>query len=154
MAIILVGEDNPYGGDDEYAFYPAPDGCSGHRLCCLIMGMTRKDYLGAFRRLNLCEGGWSLPLARTKAATLKEEAIAKQDKLVLCGSKVCSAFRVPFKPFALVSENTAAGIFLALILPHPSGRNAMWNDRKNFAKARQSLRVRAGSRQPNGVHRN
>jgi hypothetical protein len=40
--IVLVGESNPYGADPYYALYPAPDGSAGHRLCCLVLGMTRK----------------------------------------------------------------------------------------------------------------
>jgi hypothetical protein len=54
---LLVGEVNPYGGDPYYALYPAPDGCSGHRLCYLILGMRREDYLESFERINLVAPG-------------------------------------------------------------------------------------------------
>ena len=52
MKPTLVGESNPYGGNDDYALYPAPNGCSGHRLCLLILGMDPEDYLEAFERLT------------------------------------------------------------------------------------------------------
>ena len=35
--VVLVGEQNPYGPDPEFALYPAPEGSSGHRLCCQIL---------------------------------------------------------------------------------------------------------------------
>lgn len=44
---LLVGESNPYRSDPHFALYPAPDGCSGHRLCRLILKMGRRDYLEA-----------------------------------------------------------------------------------------------------------
>lgn len=116
----IIGESNPYGGDPYYALYPAPDGCSGHRLCCLILGMHRHDYLSAFERANLCVGKWSL-----KAARLETQKYS--GRLILLGSKVASAFGYPFSPFRRYGHH--------LILPHPSGLCRLWNEPMAFASA-------------------
>lgn len=128
---VLVGEMNPYGADPYYALYPAPDGCSGHRLCCLILGMQRKAYLDAFERVNLCEGKWSIRAARERAETLW----ASPGRFILLGAKVCSAWEKPFEPFALSDGGTT------LVLPHPSGLCRLWQQPDAFAKARAAVRL-------------
>lgn len=128
---VLVGEQNPYGGDPRFALYPAPNGCSGHRLCCLILGMHRKAYLCAFDRANLCDGEWSMCKARQRAIELLADR-AGQCKLILCGSKICSAFGVPYAPFTVADE-------VLLRLPHPSGRCRAWDEDRSFLKAREAV---------------
>ncbi len=131
MKPLLVGESNPYGADPYYALYPAPDGCSGHRLCCLILGMSRKSYLEAFDRVNLCDGPWSLPEARERAVQILTERIG-ECKLILCGQKVCTAFGVPFAPFTVADE-------IMLRLPHPSGLCRLWGEAGAFQRARDAV---------------
>jgi hypothetical protein len=125
--VVLVGEQNPYGGDPYYALYPAPDGCSGHRLCNLILGMYRRDYMRVFDRVNLCSGDWSVREARESAKLLRGR------KLVLCGSKVSQAFGVKFDPFFVCHE------FGLVILPHPSGLCRIWNDAGSIQRARSAV---------------
>ncbi len=111
--VTIVGENNPYPGGVDFALYPAPDGCSGHRLCCLVLGMRRMDYLSAFARTNLVQGEWYMPLAREKAATM-------QGRLILLGRKVAEAFGYKaMAPFQLATEQR-------LLLPHPSGLCRQW----------------------------
>ena len=126
--IILVGEQNPYGGDDAYALYPSPDGCSGHRLCCLILGMTRKAYLESFERMNLVQGPWSPAAARARA----DELAVQSARFILCGAKLSKAFQAPFVPFEISEGGTM------LVLPHPSGLNRMWNQ-ETIAKSRAAV---------------
>lgn len=129
---IIVGESNPYGGDDYYALYPAPDGCSGHRLCCLILGMQRAAYLEAFERVNLVRGKWSIPAARAAA---NELTARPNRKLILLGAKVSMAFGLKFSPFGTYSERGCA----MLILPHPSGLNRMWGEDGVIQRARDAV---------------
>ena len=129
MDITLVGETNPYGGTDQFALYPAPDGCSGHRLCCLIFGMKRKDYLETFKRANLVQGVWSIPPARQRANELMQQG----GKFVLCGSKVAAAFGLKFKPFDTYNRG------VILMLPHPSGLSRAWNQPDSITKARDAM---------------
>ncbi len=124
---LLVGESNPYGSDPCYALYPAPDGCSGHRLAVLILGMSRQSYLESFDRINLVSGPWRIREARESASTL----IGR--RLILLGAKVCSAFGVAFTPF-MVGD---AG----LVLPHPSGLNRMWQEKGSVERARKAVRL-------------
>lgn len=123
--VTLVGEANPYGRDPYFALYPVPDGCSGHRLCCLILGMSRSDYLSTFDRVNLCNRQWDTKEAAARALTLGGR------KCILLGSKVARAFEIPFRPFTLFRRDTV------LVLPHPSGLCRLWNVPGNIDLARR-----------------
>lgn len=123
--VTLVGEANPYGSDPYFALYPAPDGCSGHRLCCLILGMSRADYLSTFDRVNLCPHQWDARGAAARASTLSGR------KCILLGSKVARAFELPFHPFTLFRKDTL------LVLPHPSRLCRLWNVPGNIDLARR-----------------
>jgi hypothetical protein len=129
--VTLVGESNPYGDDPQYALYPYPDGCSGHRLCRLVLGMNRRHYLASFKRVNLVRGDWSLPAARTRAAELRQDG----GRFVLLGANVCRAFGVTFAPFVAYMQ---AGETL-LCLPHPSGRCRLWQEPGTIEKARVAV---------------
>jgi hypothetical protein len=132
MKPIIVGESNPYGSDPKFALYPAPDGCSGHRLATLILGMSRKDYLDSFERVNLCEGKWSIRAAREKVCELRR---GESLRFVLCGRKVSDAFGVPFIPYTALWQS---GDHFAVI-PHPSGLCRLWNEPRAFEKARSAV---------------
>lgn len=129
---LLVGEANPYGGDPHFALYPAPDGCSGHRLCKLILKMRRADYLREFERRNLCPHNWNMREAREHAAELR----TWRAPLILFGAKVARAFDFnPFEPFTLT--NGGREWDKTLVLPHPSGLCRTWNEVGAFEKARE-----------------
>ncbi len=126
---ILIGESNPYGGDPEFALYPSPIGCAGHRLCCLILGMDHDDYLDAFERRNLCPGHWSIKHARQVAQSIWEN----DGRFILLGAKVCSAWQTPFEPFKVFDGGTC------VVLPHPSGLCRLWSEPRAVAKARTAV---------------
>lgn len=131
-----LGEMNPYGADPQYALYPAPDGCSGHRLCSLILGMRRDAYLDSFDRTNLCEGKWSIVAARKRAEQLLDGGLSGGDEeqpLILLGSKVAAAFSLPYKPFERLGDEL-------LLLPHPSGLCRLWSEAGAIERARQAVR--------------
>lgn len=62
--ILLVGEVNPLSTKPEHALYPWPPNCTGERLQRLVLGVSRRDYLAGFDRVDLCTGRWSAPAAR------------------------------------------------------------------------------------------
>ena len=133
---LLVGEANPYGGDPEFALYPSPARCAGHRLCHLVMQLDPDDYLERFDRANLCPSRWSMRAARAGAASLRAERAAAGAVVVLLGARVCSAFGVEFRPFSLC--------FVAptlVVLPHPSGLSRLWNEPYSYERARDVLRA-------------
>ena len=134
---LLVGESNPYGADPEFALYPSPRGCSGDRLCRLVLRMDPDDYIEKFDRVNLCAGPWSTPKARVKAREIFERrnASSEDGPVVMLGAKVTNAFLIPFRPF------TVTGRYVCL--PHPSGLSRAWNDPCSYALARSTME-RAG----------
>jgi hypothetical protein len=126
---LLIAESNPFGGDYKFALYPVPEGCSGWRLCALILGMWRKDYLAAFDRCNLVEGPWSMAAAKKRSKEIWEAP----GRFVLFGRKVCDAFETPFIPFEISCGGTI------LVLPHPSGLNRIWRKPDSIQQARQAV---------------
>lgn len=133
----LVGESNPYQGPDDdpehtYDLYPAPDGSSGQRLCQVILGLSRRDYLRLFQRRDLLAERWSVPAARASARDLL--ARSGRSTLVLLGGKVCAAFGVPFHPFTYGAASDGRAV---AILPHPSGLSRAWNGPGAYGRARR-----------------
>ncbi len=134
MKPLLVGEANPYGDDPKFALYPLPERASGHRLCTLIMGLSRGEYLRRFDRVNLCPTSeWSMREARETARTLQ----SGQGPLVLLGRKVVAAFG-PWggepAPFTVYH-----GVRTYYDLPHPSGLCREWSVPGAFERARALL---------------
>lgn len=134
---LLVGESNPYGSSDYFALYPEPPWAAGARLC-EILGLTHREYLRRFDRVNLLKGPkWSLVAARLAAAKLSHR------RRILLGSRVCAAHGVPFDPFDHFS--VGMGVWV-LVLPHPSGRCRLWNAGGVVEKAREAVQAFAAER--------
>lgn len=150
---LLVAESNPYGANPDYALWPYPERASGDRLCRLIMGLDRDDYLRRFDRVNLCEGKWSVREARVVAGDLL--STRRDGPLVLCGRRACDAFRVSFAPStvrAVVWDDALRAFHLdvwtgtgwpLVVLNHPSGLCRAWNEPGAVEAARSAL-VAAG----------
>lgn len=141
MKPLLVGEANPYGGDPYYALYPYPRGCAGHRLCEKVMGLTDREYLDRFERVNLCPTKWSMRQARTRAVEILAADGGAERAYVLLGSRVKAAFGVghdPFSHFRSLRELPGPQVFV--VLPHPSGLSRAWNAPGSYERARAVLR--------------
>lgn len=146
MKPLLVGECNPWQGDEESAMYfalhPDPPHASGGRLCYFVMGLDERTYLRSFDRTDLCFPKWSLPAARKKAAALVSER-TRDDVIVLCGAKVAAAFGLTSEPFAIrrfPTEFDALSLPTLVTLPHPSGLCRTWHQPGAVDKARAILR--------------
>jgi hypothetical protein len=138
MRPLLVGEANPYGSDPAFALYPSPPGCSGERLCRLVMGLDPDDYLEQFDRMNLCAGKWRTIDARVAATSLVLQANREGRTLVLLGTKVAKAFGCfGVKPFTFFRAPAGA---LLVRLPHPSGLCREWGKPGAYDRARSVLR--------------
>lgn len=132
MRLILVGELNPHDEDPLVALFPLPEHCAGGRLR-RILGISLARYLGLARR-NLCAGKWTMTEARRAAQATAAEG---WDAIVMLGARVRAAFHLTSE----VPAFTASAPFVSL--PHPSGRNLIWNDPGAAERAREVLRAAA-----------
>lgn len=139
MKPLLVGEMNPYGADPFFALYPLPETSSGGRLQSLILDIPRDAYV-EMDRVNLCEGKWSAPAARSRGQELRAFFTPATHKFVLLGAKVSGAFGVPFEPISAKTGHAAGDEHTYVVLPHPSGRNLLWNDPEVIPRVRALLR--------------
>lgn len=134
MRVLLVGENNPLSRDPRYALYDEPQGCSGHRLRTMILGLSRRTYFSdAITRMNLVVGQWSLAAARMVAEELRWRPT--HDVVVMLGRRVIEAFKFDIDAFTSTGETP---VYVAL--PHPSGLNRIWNDPRAFLAAREVLK--------------
>lgn len=154
--VLLLGEDNPQSAAPEYALYDYPPGCAGNRLRANVFGISSNDYL-AIWRTNLCCPSWSLPAARARWTELAFSPGVPWNVIVLLGSKVA---KVALPPKALGPFSTCRvarevdritydhlrgpvvpfeGMRL-IYLPHPSGRNLVWNEPRNRIAAQMLMR--------------
>jgi hypothetical protein len=146
--VLLLGEDNPLSVAPEHALFPLPDGCSGQRLCDKILGLRHATYLATWRT-NLCVGTWSTANARQRARALLH-GTPPWNVIVLLGRKVAGAFEhviqdagykfdLPAFKSALVPSCEDVAPMTLISIPHPSGRNRMWNEFKFCESARLLL---------------
>jgi hypothetical protein len=139
--VLLIGENNPYGSEPEFALYCYPPGCAGYRLR-RIFGLPQHQYL-ALHRKNLCDGDWSKEAAKKRAFEILSPH-APWRVIVLLGRKVTEVFEsvalddAKFVPFS--TRVCCPGMTL-VSLPHPSGANAgSWSGDKPRARAREIMR--------------
>jgi hypothetical protein len=141
--VLLVGEDNPISSDPQYALYHEPRGCAGNRLQSKVLGVDpRRTYL-AMWRTNLCTGGWDLGEATERARILIAEDVP-WNTVVLLGSKVARAYAKIVAPAAFTWQTMQCLPYPAITfvaLPHPSGRNPIWNDPDTIVRARDLMRL-------------
>ena len=155
--VVLIGEDNPYGADPRHALFCWPERSAGWNLAHRILGLRRGTYLRKTVRYNLCEGKWSAPAARERAHEILVQHANQtaNDVLVLLGRRVVGAFYggpdgcpqsdwppafttghaayAPLNGRETLDSHRGDNL---IILPHPSGRNLIWNDPMAVPKAR------------------
>jgi hypothetical protein len=137
--------NNPVSLDPKYALYPLPVGCAGYRLYEMLReadpSVRMHDYVHRFERINLVSGPWDVGRARSRAEELRPSLAGVH--VVLLGRPVAWAFEVD--PRCSVCNFDDDAIFH--LLPHPSGRNLLYNDPGRRRAAGELLaRLYAGSR--------
>jgi uracil-DNA glycosylase len=148
---IVVGEDDPSGSPAAEALLPLPIGGLGHRLLA-ILRISQGDYLRDFRRANLCQRRWDPKEAKRSAAKI---VLENRERLpvIMLGDRVSQAFGFDFRPFVVYygvraswmgpGEDSSPDDLRAIrfaCLPHPSGRNRMWNRPDCAESARTAFR--------------
>lgn len=131
MRPLILGMNNPISSAPEHALFPAPEGCTWHRLWVMLHDRTqasRGAYLQAFERRNLVLGRrWSPVMAREAAGPLIEELRGSGRTVVVLGAEVRDALRLPR---LLIKPQELHGVVWRQ-LPHPSGRNLWFNNPEN-----------------------
>lgn len=133
-SIILVGEQNPHGGDPDMALYPLPEHASGGRLQREILGLSRGDYLRDHDRVNLCRDAWDRDEAAESARRILSER-PHNSGVVILGRKAEAAFGWVYQRYEV--RYVLPGLHM-LALPHPSGLCREWNDPRNIQLAREA----------------
>lgn len=132
VKLVLVGENNPFGSDPEYALFPFPENSAGARLRT-IFGLSKRNYLD-LSRMNLCDGPWSRVEARLRAQEIRLDP--EHDVIVTLGRKVARAFFLHSTFFRIVDERATKFV----VLPHPSGLCRVWNEPGAAKRARDVMR--------------
>ena len=125
---VLIGMNNPLSSMDGHQLFPAPEGCTGHRIWKMLQErlphVSRRSYLDTFERRNLVVGQqWSSTLGRSEAERVFAEFWGSGRVIVLLGEDVRRAFGHP----RLVVEPQLIGGCTWRQVPHPSGRNLWYN---------------------------
>lgn len=128
---IIIGENNPLSTMAGHELYPAPDGCTGHRLWKMLYARTgafRQQYLDTFERRNLVRGlTFERDSAKMRAKAISAELEGSGRTIVLLGQAVRIAFG---HPRLLIHPQMIGGCTWRQ-LPHPSGRNQWYYDPAN-----------------------
>jgi hypothetical protein len=145
MKPIIVGMNNPISTRPGHELYPAPEGCTGHRLWRMLnsrTGASRLQYLDTFERRNLVRAvAWDRLAARARAYEMMQELRGTGRTVVLLGQSVREAFDFALRgdgelefqyglPPLLVHPQEAGGCTWRQV-PHPSGRNLWYNAEEN-----------------------
>jgi hypothetical protein len=125
VTAYLVGIDNPHSSDPDHALDPRAPGSAGERLFQLS-GMSLEEYERAFRRVNAVD----------------DPRFPAGAHLIFLGRRAWDFVGFPGRPAFFSTVKMPLGFRLTLI-PHPSGKNLMYNDETNRQRAGEILREAA-----------
>ena len=133
--VIVIGESPGPKGEARLPLFPYPARSAGYRLAQMT-GLARAGYLEHFRRLNLMPShrgaAWPVATARDAADNLAGGGLLGGYHVLLLGAKVWRAFGGASKDFSYCrwykryGRLWSPGYYIAVI-PHPSGRNRLYN---------------------------
>ena len=134
--IVLIGQAPSKTGD--------PSRPLATDKLAAMCGLTKKQYLGKFRRMNVFDAwpgkngkGDVFPLASARVRAMRLVNKLTRKKIIFVGIKTAEAFGFKHAPLKWRRFNGGA----ASILPHPSGINRWYNDRSNVRQARRFMRT-------------
>lgn len=130
MKPILMGMNSKTGE----ALALLPNTGAGARLFQLS-GMTQAEYTGAFDRINLLDDPeWDLGKGKLSAREMRKRL--KGRTIIVLGNQAWTALALPKANWF---ENVFADDAIWYLIPHPSGKNLMYNKPAIQKKARDLL---------------
>lgn len=142
----MIGEAPRENYGNEFALYPRPTGCAGHHLQRLC-GISASQYLRIFERTNVLDahpgkgkGGDLFPPEEARRAALKKAPEFVNALVIFAGRRVADAFKWPDGYFEVKPHGVGLVTLMGAVIPHPSRRNRLWNDREMVNKASSFLR--------------
>jgi len=148
---LLVGEAPGSNTDVTIPLFPEP-GNSADRLL-RYSGVSHADWLGKLVKINLCEGSWSVRRAVVGRARALAYLLDRENyyggqplRVLLLGVRAARAWSC-YGPFGYEEMVFDRGTTLrAAWIPHPSGRNRLYNERANQLRARRAVLWAIGER--------
>lgn len=136
--ILFVGEQPGTPGGEAFAPYGRGTGVRLARLA----GMDSYSFRSRFEFINLMSWGpWSVPIARGAASKIIPLALHHgATRIVLLGRRVSEAFGNGTHSKARYFVEFEREGFTIVSIPHPSGRNRLWNNPRNVRKAEALIR--------------
>lgn len=141
---VLVGMAPGKSSDPSLPLFPRPASSAGGRLAVLA-GLDWREYLRLYERTNLVNRwpgrsgeGDSWPRAEARIAARAVERLLAGRCVVFVGRNVAEAFE---RWLGFYNWDADTGLqFRYACIPHPSGRNRMYNDDDHRRCAREVLR--------------
>lgn len=149
---LLIGEAPGPNTNARLPLFPEPTNSAAARLL-RYAGIEPVEWMGKLVRMNMCDGPWSESRARagrTRAVAylLDEENFVngKPLRVLLLGQRVSRVWAChgPFG-YEIHQYSEKTNVHVAWI-PHPSGRNLLYNDKKNQLRARNAVLWAIGER--------
>lgn len=149
---MLIGEAPGPNTVARLPLFPVPNNSAGGRLL-KYAGIDPSDWIGKLVRMNLCDGPWSDRRAvagRARAIAYLLDRSNYHDgeplRVLLLGARVARTWAC-HGAFGYV-DNVYWGIATLRVawIPHPSGRNLAYNDRRNQLRARRAVLWAIGER--------
>lgn len=146
--ILLIGQAPGPNTDPALPLYPYSRTSTGGKLQEL-MDLSRLQYLDLFDRINLLNkfpGRQArddrFPMREAKIAASAIKPLLHSRTVVLVGRNVANAFELEadFHDWMEWPLNEG-GVCLVAVVPHPSGRNHWYNQKKNKQAARRFWRT-------------
>jgi len=158
---LLIGEAPGPHTDPLLPLFPEPSNSAGARLL-RYAAVPAAWWLGRLVRMNLCDGTWSTRRAvagraRALAYILDEENYydGRPLRVLLLGARVARAWCCfgAFGHVEVIHHHGGGSVRAARVtafqtawIPHPSGRNRLYNSRRNQLRARRAVLWALGER--------
>jgi hypothetical protein len=152
---LLIGEQPGPTNNPAVPLWPYPPRSAGGRLHAMS-GIPMADYLAMLARVNIAlqpVARWNRTAARDRVVTLLDD-LPDGARVVLVGARALDAYNDVFgqgvrldwfgREGWSIKGLTTTRVIAVTAVPHPSGRNPMYNDPATVAAARRAVRWAAG----------